>query len=672
MKRKAKEGNIMHVQLEKHGGAVKINIDGKLLEPLSFKSFRPSAKNISDFHKAGVRVFDILIGDLICALGVPYSLFGESWNDDGVYDFEPIDRQIELFLENAPEGYFALMIQLDTREWYCKKHGVPYTFSHLSQEICDRAWRDAAGEYLRCVVRHTEEKYGERFYGYFLLCGGTTEWFSVLDDEETYPTKLAAYREYTNDPTAEIPDKAARDIPRERVYLDPVKEKELVEYRRFHSDIIADAIIEFAHIVKEETNHHKLCGVYYGYLFELEGKRLWDAGTLSYERVHTCPDIDMISSPSSYAHRAYNDVSAVMLPSDTLDLHNKLYFLEFDHITHVAPAFVPDGNGIPIPGAGSRFKSEKETIDVMRRDFMLCCARRLALWWFDMFEGWFYSEPMMDEIARFIRIAGDVTAHDATSNAEVCVIAEGGSLCYVNKHSGVNNALFCRQREGLGRMGAPFDLYSACDIEKIDFDRYKLVLLLDEYKTDDTVRSVIKERVKPGKTVVFFGPTDGMTDSGLDLTRAAETVGMHLSQDSGENRASAFGRTYGDGQTQTRIFCDDSQAVALGRFADGKVSLALKETDGCRCVYSAIGDLDGEILRNLARLAGVHIYTETCPVYVNTDMIGLYMNPGEAVTVSLPKDGAYVDAFSGKEYRSEKGTLTVPEGEYRSVLLLKK
>ena len=175
----------MQVKLEKHGGAVKINVDGQIIEPLSFKSFRPSAKNISDFYKAGVRVFDILTSGIICKLGVPYSLFGESWIDDNTYDFEPVDRQIELFLENAPEAYFALMIQIDTREWYCKKHNVPYTFTHLSQEVLDRQWREASKEYLRQVVRHTEEKYGDRFYGYFILGGQTTEWFSADDDEET-------------------------------------------------------------------------------------------------------------------------------------------------------------------------------------------------------------------------------------------------------------------------------------------------------------------------------------------------------------------------------------------------------------------------------------------------------------------------------------------------------
>ena len=40
----------MQVQLKRYNGVLKIEIDGQILEPLSFKSFRPTAKNISDLQ----------------------------------------------------------------------------------------------------------------------------------------------------------------------------------------------------------------------------------------------------------------------------------------------------------------------------------------------------------------------------------------------------------------------------------------------------------------------------------------------------------------------------------------------------------------------------------------------------------------------------------------------
>ena len=112
----------MVVQVTRHNGKLKIDIDKKLFDPLSFKSFRPNPTNISEFYRAGCRLFSVLTTGLTSALGVPYSLFGESWIGENRYDFTAIDKQMDMFLENAPDAYFAPMIQVDTREWYLSAH----------------------------------------------------------------------------------------------------------------------------------------------------------------------------------------------------------------------------------------------------------------------------------------------------------------------------------------------------------------------------------------------------------------------------------------------------------------------------------------------------------------------------------------------------------------------
>ncbi len=664
----------MNVKLQKYNGAVKINIDGNIYEPLSFKSFRPTAKNISDFYKAGVRVFDILTSGIICLLGVPYSLYGESWVDDDTYDFEPIDKQIDLFIQNAPDAYFALMIQLDTREWYCKKHKVPYTFTHLSQEIADEEWKKAAKKYLCAVIDHVEQKYGNSFYGYFLLCGMTTEWFSHADNEEAYPTKTEAYKKYMGDVNAEIPPMDEREIPACKLLVDPTKNPNLVTYRQFHSKLISDTICEFAHVVKEKTNYSKLCGVYYGYLFELSGPRLWNAGSLDYETVYNCPDVDMISSPSAYGHRAYDSVSAVMITSDTLDIRDKLYFLEFDHITHLAPQYVPDGNGIGIPGYDSKFQNENQTIDVMRRDFMLCCARRLALWWFDMFEGWFYSDGMMNEVARFVEIQKKLSQSPTYSNAEVCVIAEGlPSLSYVNKNAHYNTTVFDRQREGLGRMGAPYDIYSVCDLDKLDYDAYKLFIFLDEIYMSESTKEIIESKIKTaGKTILWYCASGAITDGGISEENASKTVGMKIKHvDSMPQKATAYGCDYGRVKDIEGFVVVDDESTSLATDTAGNTVLALKESDGVKNIFTSFGDLPGKVLTEILKIAGVHVYTPNCPTYVNNSIIGLYMNKGEDETISVKQDGKYVDLFTGNVYESDNCTLNIPSGEYRSVLLQK-
>ena len=66
------------VKLTRKNGVLKVDIDGEIIEPLSFKSFRPTERNISDFARAGVKLFSILSSGMISLLEVPYSLYGES------------------------------------------------------------------------------------------------------------------------------------------------------------------------------------------------------------------------------------------------------------------------------------------------------------------------------------------------------------------------------------------------------------------------------------------------------------------------------------------------------------------------------------------------------------------------------------------------------------------
>ena len=101
----------------------------------------------------------ILSSGLNSILGVPYSLYGESWIGKDNYDFSVVDKQIDLFIKCAPEGYFALMFQLDTRKWYIEEENCPDSFTSLSQISGNSKWRHAAAEYMKAIIRHVEEKY---------------------------------------------------------------------------------------------------------------------------------------------------------------------------------------------------------------------------------------------------------------------------------------------------------------------------------------------------------------------------------------------------------------------------------------------------------------------------------------------------------------------------------
>ena len=670
----------MKVSVKRDNGMLKVDINGTLYAPLSFKSFRPNPRNISEFYGAGVRLFSVLSSGIISALGVPYSLFGESWTGEERYDFSAVDKQMDMFIENAPDGFFAPMFQVDTRPWYLETHPeVPDSFLCLSQIAHDETWRKAAADYLKAVIRHCEEKYGGRIYGYFILGGGTTEWLSDHDHEEPHPIKEAAYKKYRNDAGATLPTK--EELEKDgRVFLESEEENVLCE-RRFHADTIADLVLYFAAEVQSVIRHQKLLGLYYGYLMELGAPRLYNAGHLGYEKVFFSDDIDMISSPSAYRYRELTDPSAFMVTQKTLDAHNKLYFLEFDHITHVAPSMVeeaPSGNSRNgtlkiIPGAEKRCNNESESLNLMYRDFLLCYANATALWWFDMFDGWFRSEGMMNAVQRMIALHGELSNLSKESVAQIAVYAEGEALYHVRKSAKLANESLSKMLRTFAEMGAPYDIYSVGDLDACSPERYRMILLIDEFDIPQKRMETIRRLQREGVTVVWFYAPDYAHGAENDVRRITRATGIGV-QESGQSHGGlvAHGKLTENVLAAPYFSVADEKAVPIGLFEDGAVAIAGNADE--TVFYSAVPYLPSSVLGEILDRKGIFRYSRNSHVYtyVNAGAVGVYNATQEDATVFVPEDGTYTDKLTGSEFCATGGKLRLPFRDFRAYLLVKK
>lgn len=678
----------MRTTVVKQNGVAYIAIDGKVIDTLAFKSFRPTANNVSDFYKAGIRIFHVYISGLTSALKVPYSQYGETWFGDGDYRFEALDRQLKLFADNAPDAYVFINVHLDTRQWWLDQNpGRANSFTHLSQVAADEKWRRDTADYLKALIRHVETYHDDRVLGYFLLGGYTTEWFSQEDKEESHPLKLEAFRKYTGDPTATIPDKKGLERPEDQIFLDPVADRNLIIYRKFHNELIANTVLYFCHAAQEELQHKKVLGVFFGYLMEMQGPGIWNRGHLANDMVYNSPDIDMIATPSSYQFRSYDDASALMILSDSLGLNGKMYFDSFDHMTFLVPKL--DNNPRRICGDDEVMKAmsqlsiyrkdllatREQTIDGIRREVMQRMARRCGMWWFDMLEGWFYDDGIMEEVASIAKKSADLLEKERHSVSQIAVFASCESLYYVNKQCRVNSEVICKQRGGLARMGAPYDLFSFNDIDRVDLSRYKLLIFPDAYYLTDAQRDYISTTVKQsGKTLLLIGACDYAGDADLSLDRVCALTEMKIGiLEKSETTVRAMGGTYGYElpKNPTMYVCDDG-AEALGMFAQsGACALAKKSLPGCTVYYSALGNLSDTVMREIARAAGVHIYAEDgVATYVNSGFAGVYNTKAEFTTLILPKDGTYPELFSGKQYTTRDKKVELPTGRSPAQMLI--
>ncbi len=671
----------MQVAIKRDHGILKVEINNQLYLPLSFKSFRPNPQNISEFYQAGVRLFSVLSSGIISALGVPYSLYGESWIGEQTYDFSKIDAQMDLFLENAPDAYFAPMFQVDTRPWYLESHpGVPNSFTHLSQIACDETWRNAAAAYLKAAIAHCEEKYGDHIYGYFMLGGTTTEWFSDRDYEAPHPIKEAGYRIWSKNANATLPAKERLDAKGD-AFLSS-EEADIFQARKFHAQEIADLILYFAKEAQSVLHHRKLLGVYYGYLLELGGERLYNAGSLGYEKVYLSQDLDMISSPSAYGYRALTDPSAFMVLSKTLDAHQKLYFLEFDHITHVAPTMVQDpvgadspNGGLPfIPGAANKCKTETESLNLMYRDYVLCAANGCAMWWFDMFDGWFRSWGMMHAVSHMLAIAQQTASLEKHSVAKIAVFAEGEAMYHTRKTAGLATATLSQIRRTLAEVGAPYDLYTLADISLPQMEQYSLILFLNQYDLSEETRKWIQDHFEiSGKTVVWLYAPDYAHNGGRDVGKISACTRMRVweSAKSHGDLCTAQGNLKNPMTVGPYFAVDDPAATPLAYYADGAVAMAEKVTDGVRHVYAATAYLPTDWLATVVDRAGIFRYSRSLHVYtyVNSAFVGVYNATETDAEIAVPNDGTYQDLIEGGRYIAESGKLKLPLKPIRAYLL---
>jgi hypothetical protein len=113
----------------------------------------------------------------------------------------------------------------------------------------------------------------------------------------------------------------------------------------------------------------------------------------------------------------------------------------------------------------------------------------------------------------------------------------------------------------------------------------------------------------------------------------------------------------------------DSNAVILGKYADGRGALAVNG----RSVYCAVPYMNRDLLRNIALWAGVHMYCEAGPVVKATGkmvMIHYGIDTDQSLTIKLPAAGRVTELFSDQLIAESTDTIMLPAVRSATHLLL--
>jgi len=660
-------------QVRDHCGVPTLHVNGRpvygmAMMPEPYVGDEWVTLSCRDFAAAGVDIYS----EIFWSWMTPQDGCHGWWLGEGQYDFEQVDRRIRAILRANPGALIFPRIKLNPPDWWLEAHPDEITVEadgKRAQQVslASERWGDTYERMLRDMIRHMEAAdYAPHIVGYHPAGGGSSEWFwwgsagtaSDVHDfspaairrwrrwlAERYGADVVALRRAWGDPAASFED-AQPPLPAETavrhhgVFRHPVQGRRVIDYRRFLSDMVSGNIIRSCRIVKEETGGRKMAGVFYGYSMYCHNMD----GFQGLEAVLNSPHVDFLAAPTAYDHRRGGEVGGfISAYTASYRLHNKLYWDEVDTRTHLYPDQIQ-----------YRTDTLDETHSVVQRAVGYSLSKGTNLWWFLLAgNATFHQAEVMDTIANLREACEEALEHRRAPVAEVAVFADEDNMHYAPGDYAFRRALLRGTLDELECMGTPYDMYLLPDIAKARLPDYKLYVFLNAFRVDERLRQAIREKTdRDGKTAVWVYAPGYVQEAGFsaDGTAAMTGIGVRALDERVPAEATLTPQTHliTRAAPQTRMerweisplfVIDDPAATVLATTA-GRSSLAVKEQDGRRFVYSLL-PLKREVLQGLCRYAGVHVYSDTFDAFsANAGYAMLHtLNPGrKRIALTTPAD----------------------------------
>jgi hypothetical protein len=671
-------------EVKLHGGVPTLFINGQPHSGMSYMTYRPNGKYFGQFGQLGVHLYSFSATPSEAA----YNLAKTCWTAPEHFDYSGFEERVKMLLDADPDAYFFPRLYLSSPRWWDEKHpddlvtfdpgdGHPQPFFHSPADKrvpswASEAWRRDTVTALRRFIEHVQHSpYADRVVGYHLASGTTEEWMMWGGNEGKWvdfsPVNVARFRGWLKekyrtadalqsawvDPavtfdTATIPSKRQREATQFATLRDPQSECRVIDFYDYNAQLVADTIACFAKVVKESTRRKSLVGVFYGYVLQLCGEhRQQNAGHTALQAVWSCPDVDFVTSPTSYAFRTPGTgYSHFMSLTGSVKLHGKLWFDENDIRTWLL-------KGKPLRSWGQT-ESYEETRGQLQREFANVLCQAVGQWWFDMGGGWYDDPRILADIGAMNRIAEASLAWDRAPADEIAVMVDDRSLHLMQVANRLSRPLLLEQLPELGRLGAPVGFYALDDLERLA--PRKMYVFLNAFAPSDAARRAIERLKSQGRVLVWLYAPGVYREGRLDLAGMEALTGVHIAKDPrpAKLEVQTDSGTYGANFDVAPVFfADDSRATVLGRLADGRAGLVRRDLGGWTTVYSSAPKLPATLLRELATRAGVHRYLPKPQphdvIYANRSLLALCVSEPGPRCVTLPRDCDVFDLFEGSK-----------------------
>jgi len=435
---------------------------------------------------------------------------------------------------------------------------------------------------------------------------------------------------------------------------DPSAERTTIDFYEFLADLTVQAIEDFCGVVKDAAGRRSLCGTYYGYL-TAHGSRQQDSSHLALSRLLNCADLDFLMSPPMYSDRQFLGTAGFMSTTGSVRLHGKLWLSEADYRTWLSA-----------PGEGTgRTATPEQTTAVLRREMANVLARRAAVSWYDMAGGWL-GQPLPRELGRLAELQRQSLDGRRPFTAEVAVVVDERSACYATAMHPLFRTVVNSTVVAMPRVGVSWDYVLLDDVVDGTLPPHKLYLFLNAFRIDDGQRRALRQRLAAERATAVWVYAPGIYGDAATGPVAIEALTGHAvtAQSWGKPLRltdAAGGIVAGEETTAERIWApaggDQVLASLEGTTTPGLVT---KMVDGWTSIYSLAPKLSPELLRDLARQAGCHVYVSNgSPVYTDDQWLGVQAMSAGPVAITLRRAAKVTDALTGQALPAEGHTVTL-------------
>lgn len=630
--------------------------------------------NIKQFCETGVRIFQVDV------------FLQHIWKEDGTMDYTIPRKQIQGITDVCPDAAVMFRFHVNAPPFWLQQNpqeavvydsvngGYSPDIKYVTVQrlldgdarptkrvsLASEKWKNQISEkvvlFLKDFSKYPE---AERLAIIQLACGVYGEWhywgFNNNDPDFSAPMQLK-FKEYLikkyktepalklawNDSKASfdnimIPTIAERMNTGDYVFRNPATDRKVIDYYECQHQLVAEQIIHFNKLVKENWPKPIITGSFYGYYFSVFNRQA-AGGHLAVQKLLKSPYIDFLCGPQAYypdvkdGGHAYKSRSLIA----SVRLNGKLWLDEYDQ----QPIRVfPFKNGVD--DNRKNFDSiMHNNVSEFTRSLMSTHTKGMGYWLYDFGpgtqvvdtrsdlstqannnNGWWEHPSFHKAMKSIISINKKYQDTEYESDADVLMVFDTDVFYYLRSVKGgdpVTHPLLDWATLAASYSSVVYDPIHIHDLEKVNLSKYKAVLFMNTFLMSEEKRKYIKEKVaQNGRHLVFFyapAYTDGKKNSvkyitdvtGIEIANAYH-ITPHIVPLGNWNTFTELGPW---GKTENVFYVSDKKAVAYGYYKNTeKIGLARKIFSNHTSWFIGMPVMDYRYIQYILKEAGCRIYS---------------------------------------------------------------